>query len=563
MRLGDAGGDGADADLGHQLDADARVVVAVLQIVDQLRQILDGINVVVRRRRDQADARRRMADLGDPRINLVAGQLAALAGLGALRHLDLQFPRVDQIFARHAEAAGRHLLDGAVARIAVGIEDVAGRIFAALAGVALAADAVHGDGQRLVRFLADRAIRHRPRLETLHDRLDRLNLLERNRLLGELQLEQTAQRTQTLRLIVDQFAVFLEHLVIVAADGVLQLVDRLRIEQVILAFLAPLILAARVEDVAIERPLREGAVVPRLDLGGDHVQTDAGDARRRPGEILVDDLLAQADRLEDLCAAIALRRGNAHLGHDLHDALADRLDVVLDRLVVIDAGQFALTYHVVERLEGQVRIDGAGAVADEQGEVMHLARLAALEDQADLGARALADQVMMHPGDGEQGRDRRHRPRMAAIAEDDEIVAGSDHLAGVTAQGVHRLFQSLFALVDGEQDRQRDRFEIARTLAVQLPQLVQLVVFEDRRFQLDLPGGARRRFEQVVLGADGRLHRHDEFFADAIHRRIRHLREQLLEVVVEAAADDPRERPMPRRCPSSRWPRCRPEPSAP
>jgi hypothetical protein len=30
-----------------------------------------------------------MADLGDPRIDLGSGQLAALTGLGALGHLDL------------------------------------------------------------------------------------------------------------------------------------------------------------------------------------------------------------------------------------------------------------------------------------------------------------------------------------------------------------------------------------------------------------------------------------------------------------------------------------------
>ena len=62
-RLGDAGGDRADADLRDQLDADARRRVHVLQVVDQLGQILDRIDVVVRRRRDQADARRRVADL--------------------------------------------------------------------------------------------------------------------------------------------------------------------------------------------------------------------------------------------------------------------------------------------------------------------------------------------------------------------------------------------------------------------------------------------------------------------------------------------------------------------
>ena len=56
VRLRDARGDRADADLGDQLHVDPRARVGVLQVVDELRQILDRIDVVVRRRRDQADA---------------------------------------------------------------------------------------------------------------------------------------------------------------------------------------------------------------------------------------------------------------------------------------------------------------------------------------------------------------------------------------------------------------------------------------------------------------------------------------------------------------------------
>ena len=119
--------------------------------------------------------------LGDPRIHLRAGQLAALAGLRALRHLDLQLAGVDQVMARHAEAARGHLLDGAILRIAVRQRLVAIRILAALAGVALAADAVHRDGERLVRFLADRAVGHRAGLEALHDALDRFDFLDGHR----------------------------------------------------------------------------------------------------------------------------------------------------------------------------------------------------------------------------------------------------------------------------------------------------------------------------------------------------------------------------------------------
>jgi hypothetical protein len=44
-------------------------------------------------------------------VDLVAGQLAAFAGLGALRHLDLDVVGIDQVFGGHAKAARGDLLD--------------------------------------------------------------------------------------------------------------------------------------------------------------------------------------------------------------------------------------------------------------------------------------------------------------------------------------------------------------------------------------------------------------------------------------------------------------------
>ena len=55
--LGDAGGDGADARVRDELDADLGRRVDAAQVVDQLRQVLDRVDVVVRRRRDQARRR--------------------------------------------------------------------------------------------------------------------------------------------------------------------------------------------------------------------------------------------------------------------------------------------------------------------------------------------------------------------------------------------------------------------------------------------------------------------------------------------------------------------------
>ena len=102
---------------------------------------------MVRRRRDQADARLGVAQPRDQFVDLVPGQLAAFAGLGTLGDLDLQHFGVDQVLGGDAEAARGHLLD-----LAALLGAVAHRVFAAFAGVAAAAKAIHGDRQRFVRF---------------------------------------------------------------------------------------------------------------------------------------------------------------------------------------------------------------------------------------------------------------------------------------------------------------------------------------------------------------------------------------------------------------------------
>ena len=220
-----------------------------------------------------------------------------------------------------------------VLRIAVRHRHVALRIFAAFAGVALAADAVHRDGQRLVRLLADRAVAHRAGLEALHDALDRFDFLDRNRL-GRLEIEQAAQRAEVRRLVVDQLRVLLERRVVVRAHRLLQPVDRLRVEQVRLAVRAPLVLAARRRSAwPFDLPLRECGAMAHQHFLRDDVEADAADARRRPGEIFVDDVLAQADGFEHLRAAIALDRGDAHLRHHLDHALDGGLDEFLQAVL--------------------------------------------------------------------------------------------------------------------------------------------------------------------------------------------------------------------------------------
>ena len=79
-----------------------------------------------------------------------------------------------------------------------------------------------------------------------------------------------------------------------------------------------------------------------------------------------------------------------------------------------------------ERLERQVRVDGAGAVAEQQRAVVHFARVARLDDQRAARALAEADQMMVHARGRQQAGDRRARAVGVAIGQDQDRVAGID-----------------------------------------------------------------------------------------------------------------------------------------
>ena len=172
-----------------------------------------------------------MPHLRDPRINLGPRQLAALARFGALRHLDLQLLGVDQVIAGDAKAGRGDLLDRTVLRVAVIVEAIAGRILASFAGVAFAADAVHGDGQCFVRFLADRAIRHRTRFEPTCTMASTFSTSSIGiGFPGELEIKQPRNVHNLLVCVLTNSRILLENLVTSRAAGKLQLVHRLRIE---------------------------------------------------------------------------------------------------------------------------------------------------------------------------------------------------------------------------------------------------------------------------------------------------------------------------------------------
>ena len=149
--LGDPEPDRADVRHHRDLDRDANVGVDRLQLVDQLGEILDRVEVVVVRGRDQVGSRRRVSRRRDLLGDLLARQVATLAGLRALADLDLGDVGGVEHLRGDAEPAGCDLLPAPLTVLPVHVLDLA----------TLAVDAEDVDLLRRLRIGAEGRLRLR------------------------------------------------------------------------------------------------------------------------------------------------------------------------------------------------------------------------------------------------------------------------------------------------------------------------------------------------------------------------------------------------------------------
>ena len=180
FRLCHASRNCANARRRNQLHRHLTARVDLLEVVDELRQILDRINVVVRRWGDQRHAFGRMAQAGDQVRDLHPWQLATLTGLRTLGNFDLKLFTLVEVFGGHTKPARSNLFDLRRWVVAVWLWMEVCRIFAAFAGIRLRPNPVHRHVQRLMRLRAQCAQRHARCDEALADRSDAFHLFNRH-----------------------------------------------------------------------------------------------------------------------------------------------------------------------------------------------------------------------------------------------------------------------------------------------------------------------------------------------------------------------------------------------
>ena len=232
-----------------------------------------------------------------------------------------------------------------------------------------------------------------------------------------------------------------------------------------------------------DRTCRECLFVTRARFVRNGVDADAADSRGRPGKVAIHERFLETDGFENLRAAIALQSGDAHLGHHLEHALVERLDVILHGLLGRDTDEHPLPDHIVQCLEGQIGIDGAGAVTDQQCKMMHFARVTAFNQESAEIARAFAYEMVMDARGRQETGNGRVCSIDAAIGENQNAVPFGHRVARSLLEILHRAGQTAAARLRVVQHWNGDR---AETALVDVSQLCELLVVENRGLHLDL-----------------------------------------------------------------------------
>src|SRR5262245_23055449 len=111
----------------------------------------------------------------------------------------------------------------------------------------------------------------------------------------------------------------------------LKFVDRYGIEGMKLTVIPELVFTTNIQLLIVWQRSLIGEGVPSPCLFRKHIDADAADSRRSPGEILIDQFLLESYRFEDLGPTVALRGRDTHLRDYLDNAFVGCLDVVLYR----------------------------------------------------------------------------------------------------------------------------------------------------------------------------------------------------------------------------------------
>ena len=195
-----------------------------------------------------------------------------------------------------------------------------------------------------------------------------------------------------------------------------------------------------------------------------------------PRKVAIDEIVAQPERFEDLCALIRGDGADPHLRQNLQKPFFQSLYVVLRGGGRIDRNLFRVR-EIGRELQREIRIHRARSITNEQRDVGDLERFGRFDQEARAHSLLATDQIVLNRRNGEERRNRGFVFRDAAIAEHDDRTAVVDavrrFLANARDRTIQRFFRLIIDIVASVEVRGDDRStKIGEGVSFQLGQIV-------------------------------------------------------------------------------------------
>ncbi|KPB71128.1 Uncharacterized protein AC506_0766 [Pseudomonas syringae pv. maculicola str. M6] len=226
-----------------------------------------------------------------------------------------------------------------------------------------------------------------------------------------------------------------------------------------------------------------------------------------------------------MCTTVGRNGRNAHLRQNLEQALGDAFTVVLEDFVQV-AQHFAGTDQVTQHFVGQERIDRRSAKTDQHSEVVRVTRRGGFDQNVAVATQALLGQAVVNRANGQRGVHRQFARCNVAVAQHNQGMPGTHRFFGLIGDVTHSGFKAQAFVVVQVDD------VALETRTLQVHQRTPFGRRNDWRAEDYARSMLWRFLEDIALGTEADLQRHDDGFTQRVDRRVGNLRELLAEVIV-------------------------------
>ena len=222
---------------------------------------------------------------------------------------------------------------------------------------------------------------------------------------------------------------------------------------------------------------------------------------------------------------------NPHFAHDFEQAVLHSFPICIDNRVLTPVPfEVPIAVRFLNRSERHVRVDRIRSIAGQQAEVVNFASFARLQNDPDSSPKFVLDEVMVNRSAGQQRTDWNPSIAHRAIRQDDQTVTIIDRLLGFCTDSLKGFAMTLRTIFAGEGNVD----DLGRPASiVQAFESSHLTVAQNRVRNHHPVTLLRSRRQKVPFRTDVATQTHDDVFADRVDRRVGHLGEELLEVVIE------------------------------